>query len=74
MVNKVLRTSAEWMEHLFDSKKVIIMDADGWDRTNYDYSFNVEKISLDEFKHRVSLSTMCIRDMQAFRDAFDGCN
>lgn len=50
-----LKTSKEWVEIIDDGVK--IMDPDGWDRQNYDYSFNQEKISEGEFLYRRSLST-----------------
>lgn len=51
-----LKTSKEWKEWKeFDY--ISIMDPDGWDRKNYDHSFNVEKITLEEFNKRLSMST-----------------
>lgn len=52
-----LRTSSEWQSMRGD----VIMDPDGWDRRNYEFSFYKEKISLSEYEHRLSLSTMLIR-------------
>ena len=54
MKKEIKKTSAEWI------KKVgyEILDPDGWDRTNYDYSFNKEKITMEEFQKRLSLSTV----------------
>jgi hypothetical protein len=34
------------------------MDPDGWDRTNYIYSFEVEEITKEEFDKRLSMSTI----------------
>lgn len=47
-----LKTSKEWKE-LPEFNHITIMDPDGWDRKNYDYSFNVEKITLEEFNKRL---------------------
>jgi hypothetical protein len=47
------KTSAEWAE----TCGYIICDPDGWDRNNYDYSFNIEKITIEEFYHRLMRST-----------------
>ena len=52
------KTSKEWYEEIPDIYNLIIIDADGWDRKNYDYSFNEEKITKDEFMMRLSNSTI----------------
>ena len=55
-----LKTSEEWYNLAkLKHSDFIIYDPDGWDRTNYDHSFKVEKISQTEFWHRVMHST-CI--------------
>ncbi len=46
------RTSGEWAT-FFD---VIVLDPDGWDRTNFDESWN-ELISEEVFKARLQRST-----------------
>lgn len=56
--NVELRTSAEWQKIYPNS---IVFDPDGWDRTNYDYSWNIEKISLEEYQNRLRMSTVIIR-------------
>ena len=48
------KTSAEWQAVKPDVK---VLDADGWDRLNYDYSWNVERITEKEYNSRVSKST-----------------
>lgn len=48
------KTSQEWTKHY---PNLSIMDPDGWDRKNYDYSFNQEEITKEEFERRLSLST-----------------
>lgn len=52
-----LRTSQQWSQRLLDSTGIIILDPDGWDRKNYEQSFNVELITFDEFMRRVERST-----------------
>ncbi len=42
-------------------EKITILDPDGWDRSNYDYSFNKELITKEEFDRRLMWST-CIRN------------
>ncbi len=53
----MLKSSEEWAKE----KKVIVLDPDGWDRTNYDYSWSEEKIDEAEFDRRVSESTTILR-------------
>ena len=48
-----LKTSAEWQKEC----TVTIMDADGWDRQNYDFSWYEEKITRREFEKRMCSST-----------------
>jgi hypothetical protein len=55
---KELKTSEEWEEELAEGW--IIMDPDGWDRKNFDYSFKEERITKEEFYKRLSLSTVLI--------------
>ena len=54
MKKEIKKTSAEWIKEVGYE----ILDPDGWDRTNYDYSFNKEKITMEEFQKRISLSTV----------------
>jgi hypothetical protein len=49
-----LKTSAEWVKDV----SYRILDPDGWDRANYDYSFNKEKITFAEFQRRLFSSTI----------------
>jgi 6-pyruvoyl-tetrahydropterin synthase len=51
---KFIKTSSEWIKIY----PVRIIDPDGWDRKNFIYSFNEEKITLEEFGSRCGLSTM----------------
>lgn len=48
-----LRTSAEWQRLC----TIIVLDVDGWDRKNYDYSWGKERISRSEFENRMQRST-----------------
>lgn len=58
------KTSREWERLAPKEWKLVIMDPDGWDRTNYHYSFDEELITKEEFMNRVSRSTcMCSRTM-----------
>jgi hypothetical protein len=51
-----VKTSKEWNE-IF---RYEILDPDGWDRKNFDFSFNEEKITQEEFSRRVCMSTVRI--------------
>lgn len=53
-----LKTSDEWYSEIPKEFKFAIMDPDGWDRKNYDFSFCEEKISKQEFLRRCSHSTV----------------
>lgn len=52
---QVYKTSEEWAAIFTDVK---ILDPDGWDRTNFEYSFKQEKISMEEYKRRLMSSTV----------------
>lgn len=51
--NEDLRTSEEWQKIC----RIKILDPDGWDRKNYSYSWNEEKITREEFEKRMANST-----------------
>lgn len=51
------KTSAEWALQP-NYEDVLILDPDGWDRTNFDYSWNEECITEYEFIARLSKSTV----------------
>lgn len=53
------KTSDKWHKELEPS--LIILDPDGWDRKNYDYSFYEELITKEEFYKRLSQSTISMR-------------
>lgn len=54
----MLKTSIEWYEQDYLPNGTIIYDPDGWDRTNYQYSFYEEKITKEEFETRLYKSTV----------------
>ena len=49
------KTSEEWLK---DYKRVMILDPDGWDRTNWKYSWEQEEITKEEFERRLITSTI----------------
>lgn len=53
-----LKTSDEWFKLFPEEYNLKIIDPDGWDRTNFQYSFYEEKISEKEFKTRLMSSTL----------------
>lgn len=56
-LDEVLNTSEEWSKI---HNGIIIYDPDGWDRSNYDYSWFEELITEKEYMDRVCRST-CLR-------------
>ena len=58
MSQEIKKTSKEWYEEIPKEHKLVIMDPDGWDRKNYDYSFNEELITKNEFDIRLCSSTV----------------
>ena len=50
-----LKTSEEWQKQFPDTK---VIDPDGWDRKNYQYSWFEEKITLIEYTSRLHRSTV----------------
>lgn len=48
------KPSQEWQKLI---KEVVVLDPDGWDRCNYEYSWEQEEITLKEFFKRVADST-----------------
>jgi len=51
---KFQNTSAKW-QILYPNP--IVLDPDGWDRANYQYSWHEESITYSEYQRRLSLST-----------------
>ncbi len=61
----IKKTSKEWELSVPAHYKLLILDPDGWDKTNYEYSFNEELITKNEFMMRISNSTT-ICDLEFF--------
>lgn len=53
----MLKTSQEWQEIFYTIK---VVDPDGWDRKNLQYSWNEEKITREEYSNRIEKSTVMI--------------
>jgi len=49
-----LKTSNEWQQIY---PEVVVLDPDGWDRTNFMYEWFEEKITLTEYNNRLMAST-----------------
>ena len=54
MTKEIKKTSAEWIKEVGYE----VLDPDGWDRGNFDYSWNKEKITMAEFQRRLVMSTV----------------
>jgi len=52
---EIKKTSEQWQQD-YD---YIVLDPDGWDRKNFDYSWNMELITIQEFIRR-AMSSTCI--------------
>ena len=56
--NKVFRKISEkWHKKYKKRYKMMILDPDGWDRNNFDYSWFEEKITWKEFIKRSLISS-----------------
>ena len=55
-MNTQRKTSKNWLK-LDKYKGIIIIDPDGWNRQNYTYSFEKQRITQREFERRLSHST-----------------
>ena len=55
------KTSEEWFKLVPEEFGLVIYDPDGWDRTNYYYSYYQEEITKEEFINRVMGSTCLIK-------------
>lgn len=56
--NLITKTSEQWLAEIPTAERPVILDPDGWDRKNYDYSFKEELITKKEFDIRVGMSTV----------------
>lgn len=59
-MQNILKSGAEWYKELYPNNELKIMDYDGWDRGDFDYSWNEDKIDLKEFHHRLGECTVQI--------------
>ena len=50
-----LKTSEEYQKEYPD---IIVLDPDGWNRTNFQYSWYEEKITVEEYFSRLGRSTV----------------
>jgi len=55
------KTSKEWYKKYKKKNGLEILDPDGWDRKNFDYSFNKELITEEEFEDRMMCSTIQVK-------------
>ena len=53
----IKKTSENWYEEMPKETRPVIMDPDGWDRRNYQYSFYEEEITQSEFVGRFMMPT-----------------
>lgn len=51
------KTSQQWVEELYPAGNPVL-DPDGWDRKDFEYSWHQEPISRDEFEKRLMNSTL----------------
>ena len=51
-------TSENWYEMKYRAQGILVLDPDGWDRKNYQYSWYEEKITDNEFNRRLGSSTI----------------
>lgn len=67
-----MKPSQQWYEELQALyPDFIVMDPDGWDRRNYQYSWHEELITNEEFEKRVGRST-CQWPFTMIADIKDG--
>jgi len=53
-----LKTSEEWERE----SNFKVLDPDGWDRKNFEFSWNEELITEEEFEKRLSTSTIIVKE------------
>lgn len=58
MTEEILKTSEQWQKDAENT--YIILDPDGWDRRNFQFSFCEEEITEEEFMKRVASSSVII--------------
>jgi hypothetical protein len=57
-MDTILKTSEEWFNEIYPNGELKILDPDGWDRSNWDYSWGEERITEGEFNQRLFRSTI----------------
>lgn len=62
MTEQILKTSEQWQAEL--DQTYIVIDPDGWDRSNFQFSFFEEMISEQEFMKRLVNSTLIVGPKQ----------
>lgn len=57
------KTSDKWLAQKIreGDLNITVMDPDGWDRTNYQFSFFEEEITQEEFENRLGQSTVLMQ-------------
>jgi hypothetical protein len=58
MENPELKTSQEW--NRLGDVSITVVDPDGWDRSNFNYSYYEELITFDEYQNRLLNSSLII--------------
>lgn len=60
-MDEILKNSQEWHD-ILNAKypDFLVMDPDGWDRKNYQFSWHEELITRAEFEKRMGTSTLCM--------------
>lgn len=53
-----LKTSVDWQKQV----PLLVLDPDGWDRLNFEYSWYEELITYEEFNNRAGKSTTLWRE------------
>ena len=61
----MIKTSKEWLDDLRNTANIVISDPDGWNRKNFDFSFNHEEITKKHFILRLRYSTVLSLDKLA---------
>ena len=61
----IKKTSEQWSKEI--KMEVKVLDPDGWDRANWEYSYYQEQITETEYRRRVAMSTV------KFTGKVEGC-
>lgn len=60
MKRELVKTGKQWKDELYPQIK--ILDFDGFNRYNLNYSYEQELITEDEFQRRIGLCTIIVND------------